>query len=63
MTKKQNPFEEAEIDQDSEPLKFEEATSLFEDENSSEVASKEATQEVETKVEETSQIQEEEDVE
>lgn len=63
MTKKQNPFEEAEIDQDSEPLKFEEATSLFEDENSSEVAPQEATQEVETKIEETSQIQEEENVE
>ena len=35
MTKKQNPFEEDEIDQDSEPLKFEEASSLFEEDGNS----------------------------
>ena len=31
MTKKSDPFKSAEIDQDGEPLRFEEATSLFED--------------------------------
>ena len=34
MTKKNDPFNGAEIDQDNEPLRFEEASSLFEDENS-----------------------------
>ena len=48
MTKKQNPFEEDEIDQDSEPLKFEEASSLFEEDGNpnTEPAKAEEVQEV-----------------
>lgn len=48
MTKKDNPFEGAEIDNDSEPLRFEEATSLFEDGPSAE--SKPIPQETEEEV-------------
>ncbi|MFT6069598.1 MAG: cytoskeletal protein RodZ [Bacteriovoracaceae bacterium] len=60
MTKKQDPFEEAEIDQDSEPLKFEEATSLFEEENPSskkaeEIAPKEEKPEPTPEVQEPAQ--------
>ena len=36
MTKKNDPFEGAEIDQDSEPLHFEETSSLFDEESASE---------------------------
>ncbi len=58
MTKKQDPFEEAEIDQDSEPLKFEEATSLFEEEKSSGKKDEELVEEVEVESASEPEIQE-----
>lgn len=53
MTKKDNPFEGAEIDNDSEPLRFEEASSLFEESSSTSQAQVVKEEEIKEEVQKT----------